>query len=371
MWSDSSGRRRSRPLPEARSPGRAATHLRALAGRGRPAGSPAEREAMDYCSGVLKASGFSVTEEPFDFSAAIGRWLVPLTGAVLATWQGAAAWLLAAGGDVRPLGGLGACLALILASAGYLGARHGVLAWPTHRVPSVNLVATRGTPALWVVAHVDSKSQPMPTAVRATTLLVAIGCFLWTIVGTLLGEVALAVPLVGLVCSAVVSLATVGNDSPGAADNASGVATCLSLAERLSPATPLGIVLTSGEELGLAGARAWVRGRAPGVAINLDTLDDRGHWRCMVHGAASRDLAQRVCQGMSAQSWRVSPVIPGLLTDGVALADAGWRAVTLSRGSLATLGRIHRPHDTVRHLTGDAAEELAASLATFLERQTT
>ena len=43
----------------------------------------------------------------------------------------------------------------------------------------------------------------------------------------------------------------------------------------------MGVLLTSAEELGLAGARAWVHawaqdGRAPGVALNCDGVDDRG-----------------------------------------------------------------------------------------------
>ena len=55
--------------------------------------------------------------------------------------------------------------------------------------------------------------------------------------------------------------------------------------------------------------------------------------------------------------------IPGILTDGVALANAGWSAVTLSRGTLRTLARIHRPADNVGRTRGDGISVMARLLA--------
>jgi hypothetical protein len=55
--------------------------------------------------------------------------------------------------------------------------------------------------------------------------------------------------------------------------------------------------------------------------------------------------------------------IPGLLTDGVALGAAGWSAVTLSRGGLATLWRIHRAADTAERLSGVGMHEVARLVA--------
>jgi hypothetical protein len=53
-------------------------------------------------------------------------------------------------------------------------ARDGVLSFPAQRSTSVNLVATRGggTPAVWLMAHLDSKSQPIPILVRALGITV-------------------------------------------------------------------------------------------------------------------------------------------------------------------------------------------------------
>lgn len=369
MWSGFFAKRAWRALPDELGPARA--HLRALAGAGRPAGSAAERDALDYCAKILRSHGFSVTEEPFVFSAAVGRWMVPAVAGVMTVALGTTAVLLLAGTvELRMVGVSLLITGLLLAVAGYAGARQGVRRWPTHRVESCNLVATRGNPACWLVAHIDSKSQPIPTLVRAGALVTAGAAWLVTIVGCLSAGIHPAVPLVGMIAGAVASFSTVGNESPGAADNATGVAACLRVAETLPHGASLGIVLMSGEELGLAGARVWVRGRAPGRAINIDTLDESGGWRCMVHGAPSRLWARTVSAGLEGLTPRLSPIIPGLLTDGVALADAGWEAITLSRGHLGTLARIHRPADSVRHLTGGSVEALARALTGFLNRLT-
>jgi hypothetical protein len=48
-----------------------------------------------------------------------------------------------------------------------------------------------------------------------------------------------------------------------------------------------------------------------------------------------------------------------VLTDGVALADGGWQVVTLSKGGLRTLARIHTPRDHADGLTGQGIDEVA------------
>ena len=50
----------------------------------------------------------------------------------------------------------------------------GVLRNPWMRSSGINLVATRGTadPRTWLVAHLDSKSQPVPSAARVAGVIV-------------------------------------------------------------------------------------------------------------------------------------------------------------------------------------------------------
>lgn len=60
---------------------------------------------------------------------------------------------------------------------------------------------------------------------------------------------------------------------------------------------------------------------------------------------------------------RVRRLLPGVLVDGVAFADAGWEAITLSRGTLSTLRRIHTARDDLRAMRGDGIPEAALVMA--------
>jgi putative aminopeptidase FrvX len=127
----------------------------------------------------------------------------------------------------------------------------------------------------------------------------------------------------------------------------------------------LGVVLTSAEELGLAGARAWARTLAPSVALNCDGVDDAGELVAMYSGDAPTAVldALRTAAAGAGERLHVRRLVPGILTDGVALADAGWAVATLSRGTRATLRRIHTPRDDLAHLEGHGVAPAARVLA--------
>lgn len=365
---------------------RALEIVRALTREPRPAGSESEARARAYCAEQLRAAGFVVSEEPFDYSAFPGRWgtpaggllaLVVLLAAVAAgraDKPGVAVLLLALGGVIVGL------------AARWL-ARTGVLAFPGLRRTGVNLVATRGDRArpestLWLMAHLDSKSQPVPILLRAAGITLVGAAW---IAGLVIGAVQLAwgrldpseswflLAVVASVGVIPVIATTVGTRSPGALDNASGVATVLTAVEDACDA-PCGVCLTSAEELGLAGARAWVRARphAPGIAINCDGVDDHGATTCMYTGRRPDTLVASVlaASARTGSRMRAHRLLPGVLTDGVALADAAWSVVTLSKGGARTLARIHTPRDHADHLTGTGMAEVARLMAHLLETKT-
>ena len=67
------------------------------------------------------------------------------------------------------------------------------------------------------------------------------------------------------------------NDSNGAVDNSSGVVSVLLAAQSAQSPRDIGVLITSAEELGLAGARVWAPSAPPEAeAINCDTVDDSG-----------------------------------------------------------------------------------------------
>ena len=364
---------------------RARAHLAAIARGPRPAGSGADDAARRYAGDVLQGAGFAVTEQRFTYSALPGRWGTPCFGAA-----GMAAVLAAAlsARSGSPLGALAivAAAALGLALAGRWLARSGVLALPALRMEGVNLVATcgDGRPHVWLVAHTDSKSQPVPQAVRAAGIvllamaLVGAGALAALEVAGWLGWNAAAwatAASIAVIGGLPVVASVVGSRSDGALDNASGLAAVLLAAEllaagRSSAIASIGVLVTAAEELGLAGARAWAREPRVGhIALNCDGVDDVGALVGMYsnHSAGVVLEAFAAAAATSGVAYRSMRLVPGILVDAVALADAGWAAATLSRGTVRTLARVHTRHDTLEHLRGTGIPEAARVLADAAE----
>ena len=345
--------------PERRAQAR--RHLEALASSPRPAGGDAEARARAYCADILTGAGFAVAEEPFSYSQLPGRVATPLLGAMSAV-------LFAAVGHLGWRDQPQLALSLLAGGAALLGvgawwiARFGVVALPWSRAQSTNLVARRGNPSIWLVAHLDSKSQPVPILVRAVGVMALLGVAVVAVI-VAIGHVAGNdvrwmwpwITGVGVLSSLPVAASVVQSRSAGALDDASGVGTVLMVAQTLPRQLALGVVLTSAEELGLAGARAWVRGRGAAHALNIDGVDDAGALRLTWtrrRPTALIDLvtARAAEAGIPARTGRL---LPGALLDGVAFADAGWQVLTVSRGTLGTVARIHTPGDSLDRLTGD------------------
>ncbi|MFL5561243.1 MAG: M28 family peptidase [Gemmatimonadaceae bacterium] len=262
-------------------------------------------------------------------------------------------------------------MVLVLAIGGRALSRR-VTTLPLVRASASNLVATRGSPRVWLVAHLDSKSQPVPMLVRIAGIILSSAVLGLLIALALRAMAGADIParawhlasIAGVIASLPVIFSVVGARSPGALDNGTGIVTVLLAAEALPRTMSLGVLLTSAEELGMAGARAFTAHRGAAMAINVDGVDDHGSTLCMYHGRAAR-VRVGVARAARAIGMKVTeqPTIPGLLTDGVALADAGWSAVTVSRGRLSTLWRIHRAADVAVKLRGIGMHEVARLVA--------
>lgn len=354
--------------------GTGAEHLAVLGREPRPAGGAAEARARDYAHGVLRNAGFDVRREPFEYSAFPGRYATPIGGVLGAATIGGAAWYgLQREAPAQALATLAMGVAVVLAFARAMMG-DAVLTLPWARSRSENLIATRGhAPRVWLVAHTDSKSQPVPSAARVAGVVLLIAAL---VIATSASAMQLAdaphriiwwAALVSLVLGAPPVIASVvGAQSPGAVDNASGVAAVLAAATLVRREVAVGVVLSSAEELGLAGARAWSRGARPASALNCDGIDDQGELTIMHRGHVPDDL-MKTLQAAAPAPLRVRRMPMGLLTDSVALVDRGWAAVTISRGSLATLRRVHSPADSLAALRGDGIDDVATLLARTVE----
>jgi hypothetical protein len=365
---------------------RAVELLAQLAAGPRFTGSENESKARRLCSTLLEREGLSVSEREFDFSEFPGRYGAPLIGFL---------WLITAlvtrhvflrpGGSGPAMAVLWIGLAISVAVGTWL-ARHGTARFPRMKSRSANLVASRGDPQVWLVAHLDTKSQTLPMIARIVTLMtaaVALGVLALLValewLATAAGREPAApaiIPIVAMIAAIAtvpIILCFVSDRSPGALDNASGVIAVILAAGLLRTRPDLGVILTSGEELGLAGARAYAQSAGKwAIALNCDTIDDAGRFLCMgrrtTGGSAASALMRAAARGRV--PLRVRGMIPGLLADSIAFADAGWDAVTLSRGNIGTLAHVHTSSDTCERLNGTGIAKAALLLAATVEELT-
>ncbi len=336
------------------------------------AGSAAENDARHFCRAELERSGLGCREIEFEYSQWPGRWGPPVAaGAHLVTILIVAR--TARSGDPIVALAFAAALLIMLAIVSRDARRRWTVAFPFLRARAINLEASRGEPSVWLVAHIDSKSQTIPMLYRIGSAMLLNALTVAALVALLLQLAGvstvrsywLVISLAAGIAALPSLLCMVRNDSPGAVDNASGVAAVLLAARQIPRDRPLGVLVTSAEELGVAGARAWAQGAVTGTrVVNCDTIDDSGIWLCMHTGArpnlSSRAEATARRLGLNLRARRL---IPGILADSVVFSDRGFEAVTISRGSVATLARIHTRRDNSAAMAGSGIGDAAALLA--------
>jgi hypothetical protein len=350
----------------------ASAHLARIGAISRPTGSPGVAEARGYCADVLRTAGFAISEHSFAYSAFPASWAMPITGlvAVLATGT----LFLGRSNPALTVGVLAVQVVALLVLA-VLG-RRGVLDYPLMRRRGTNLQAIRpGTPpTVWLVAHIDSKWQPVSMIARVAGVIgTSIGVVAMVIVSFSSNEELALVALVLTWSSALpLIMSVVGDRNHGTLDNASGVAAVLEAAQSIPTTARVGVLITDAEELALAGTRAWAKTMAPSVALNCDSLDDDGPLVVMYSRSRPDGLISRLesaALAVEARRPRVLRLIPGILTDSVALADAGWETLTLSRGTIRTLQRVHTSRDRLSAMRGvgiAGAARVLAQMATEL-----
>lgn len=251
----------------------------------------------------------------------------------------------------------------------------------------INLVARRGRPRCWLVAHADSKSQAVSLLARVVAALCAgVGLLLLTVVLTVRASGPVPLWAAGAACGlalaggGVLSFSRAGDASPGAVDNATGVIAALVAAACTSDREAVGILITDAEEFGLEGARAWAsRGAVGGWFVNFDGLDDRGAYRVMRHVPrratdadvrAARELSAGLASALGEHGVAVveGPLPPGVLVDGLALAQRGMWGATVSRGDATTLSVVHTPRDSADRVSLASAVAAGRAAAEVLQR---
>jgi len=163
--------------------------------------------------------------------------------------------------------------------------------------------------------------------------------------------------------------------SNGASDNATGVATAISLFERLArnpiPGWRIDILLTSAEEVGMIGARAFYQARKTELSqgvylLNFDTVA-AGHLRLFTRTGILSSIRYQnplveAAKAVASSDPRFSTVEPAEWTTGdfdtACFARGGVPCLTI--GSLDESGgmpHLHRPEDTLEKVNTSQVEE--------------
>jgi hypothetical protein len=259
-----------------------------------------------------------------------------------------------------------------LAARGFAVADHAfsgrparVLLGVPRTISGVNLIARpirpSAHPPVWLVAHYDSKGQPISMAIRLLGFTALLLGLITLFFAKLPAIVLLAVAVV------IVSQNRVNDDSPGAVDNATALVAVFMALDQLGSAAAVGVIFPDAEEFGLVGARALAAERAElldgAAVINLDGLDDVGRPTAFLHRPGR--IGRAVAEALAARRWRWLPVV----VDGIALARVSGECVSIMKGNARTMRIIHRPEDTAVRVRLDGAAIVAAGLARVLRVQ--
>ena len=215
-------------------------------------------------------------------------------------------------------------------------------------------------PAVWLVAHYDSKGQPVSMLIRLIGFLSLVIGLVWLPLGG--GSTLPIIPLaVGL---SILLQNRVTDNSPGAVDNATALVAVFMTLDQLPRDAEVGVVFPDAEEFGLVGARALAAERAALFAdaaiINLDGLDDVGTPIAFLHRPGA--IGNAVARSLNARRARWLPVI----VDGIALRRVARECVSILKGDARTMSIIHTPRDIVARVRLDGAASVAAGLARVL-----
>ncbi len=371
----------------------------AVIAKPRLVGTQQEREAGEYIDSRLDAIDFEVTPEEFHFSDTMSVFLVIeiLFSQILIIIT---FWLHS---NENPLQFLTALLLLLflivvnpinrLVQEISLAPFHGdttrfitkLIQGAGKSYRTINYVAkypgSRSEPAdihLTLVAHYDTKSQRMPLVIRIALFTLGIGCellfaifVLFTPILPTLSIPAMVIGVIALFLGIPLLFLDLGNESPGAIDNASSVGLLLHLAEVLGQhpdvchRLDLTFLFTSAEEISTSGALAYTRRHeiqlrqqakmGQSYVLNFDGIGVGGSLFWVGRGRRSGFLANnslvyfihQVCKDLHIELKRFN--LPGALYDHIPFSDMGLEACTLIAIDRKSLS-IHTRRDTIEQL---------------------
>ena len=375
---------------------RAMAHIEVLASKigARPSGSSAERQALDYVSGLLSDWGYEVQREAVSFAPVPSLNFPYLLGAIA---LGVAGWV----SGVFPW--------LALALPFFLMILPQWSRWwvqnrkPTHA--SENLLAKLDgkrsePPALLFCAHIDTARavplhhpwllhlysrtldilQRFAWMIFALALLEAWG---WPVAPGFLYSVAALGSLGGLWLAGLQLSPSPAEElaySPGANDNASGVGVLLAVAEELakqdSLPLPIAFLFTTAEESGLYGGRDFVQAHPEWAKTTAVVCVDMVGKGDVLYYVAKEGIFnplytdRELQQAFLVANPSLQPLWHTLRSgDYAPFCQAGFRAISLeSGGKSLTDWSYHTVFDTVEQINPEMLKKVIKTLSAFLEQ---
>ncbi|WP_078289833.1 M28 family peptidase [Mycobacterium sp. D16R24] len=174
--------------------------------------------------------------------------------------------------------------------------------------------------------------------------------------------------------AALMVQSTRSRTTPGANDNATGVAVGLELARRLTtnplPDTTVLLVFPGGEEVGNTGIRQWLRQNRrqldpeATLVINLDAVGSRGPLAVAHRESLTNPLSKRAVQRARQCAAELgielrTRAIPNA-TDAVGLTHAGLTTISLLSDEHGWISHLHRTSDTIDQVDWHTVSQAAA-----------
>ena len=326
----------------------------------RKVGTEGESKVARLITGFLKDLGYQVREERF--SILIPPWIWMKGMLLLAMILLVIPWLTL---EKRPMLALLCAVGLMFWIVGRdkLWIRLG--RWVVSDDPggwgeSKNILAefpedNAGRP-FFLMAHYDSKSQLI--SLYARTLLFLLGCFSsggfasWVMIAVLrqwLGGESISASWLAHGCfflslglNLFFVFTTMGNDSEGGIDNASGVGVVLELARGMRRDNPRGVkpifVFTGAEELGLLGSlmirkkHGHEMAQARAFVMNIDSVGQANRVRACSSGRAGKRWLEDLLRLAQEKGLRLRslPFLKGILMDHLPFGSLGIPSISLT-----------------------------------------
>lgn len=249
-----------------------------------------------------------------------------------------------------------------------------------------------GLPDVIFMAHYDSKSQTFSIKFRIFLNIVGITAVLFSIISIIFCYFSgMKIPGVLIYIIAVLSILPflilifnfTGNSSPGAVDNASGVAVVLELARILKEwkgKANLYFLLTGAEESGLAGAVKFIQKyenkfkKGNTFFVNYDGISNEFTPVITVKYGLLATRTSRKLEYALTEIFRKRGMNPrstwlliGAGLDSIPVSSRGFDSITISCGSLQTMKTIHSVFDSVKNLSDQTLKLIGDSSLELLE----